>query len=205
MENWEKVIKRIYEKHEDEIKRRIRIFESYSKLSKEEKFIELCFCILVAGNSLQKTLFIWKNIGKDFLFLNERELKEKLKKLGYRFYNLRASFIIKNREKMDILEKIECSKQFREILVKNFYGIGYKEASHFLRNIGCKNLAIIDRHVLNFLKKFNLIKEIPKNLTRKKYLEIEDLLENMAIKINISLVELDFCIFYHETKNFPEK
>ncbi|GAJ17855.1 unnamed protein product, partial [marine sediment metagenome] len=31
--------------------------------------------------------------------------------------------------------------KLREWVVKNFKGLGYKEASHFLRNIGYKNFA----------------------------------------------------------------
>ncbi|MEM2975891.1 MAG: N-glycosylase, partial [Candidatus Bathyarchaeia archaeon] len=86
----------------------------------------------------------------------------------------------------------------REWLVKNIKGIGYKEASHFLRNIGFTNLAIIDFHILNILTRHKLIKK-PKTLTRKNYLEIEQTLKNIAEKLNLTLAELDLYLWYIET------
>jgi N-glycosylase/DNA lyase len=39
----------------------------------------------------------------------------------------------------------------REYLVEKLYGIGYKEASHFLRNTGIFDFAILDKHILRIL------------------------------------------------------
>jgi len=104
-------------------------------------------------------------------------------------------------------EKVKKLPDFylREWLVKNLKGIGYKEASHFLRNIGYKNFAILDRHVLKFLFKNKMIEKIPTNLTKTKYLSIENKLKKLADKFNITLAELDFFIFYSETGSFPQK
>jgi len=66
----------------------------------------------------------------------------------------------------------------------------YKEASHFLRNIGSTNLAIIDFHIINLLINYGLI-EKPKTITCKKYLEIEGLLREIADKLDLNLAELD--------------
>jgi len=85
-----------------------------------------------------------------------------------------------------------------EWLVKNISGIGYKEASHFLRNIGFTNLAIVDFHILNLLARHGLI-EKPKTLTRKKYLEIEEVLRAIAEKLDLNLAELDLYLWYMET------
>ena len=76
----------------------------------------------------------------------------------------------------------------REWLVKNIKGIGYKEASHFLRNIGYKNIAIIDFHILDLLVKNNLLKEKPKTLTKGKYLEIENILRKLAQNLCILII-----------------
>ncbi|MCK4265146.1 hypothetical protein KAW80_02185 [Candidatus Babeliales bacterium] len=64
--------------------------------------------------------------------------------------------------------------------MKNIKGIGYKEASHFLRNVGYNDVAIIDRHVLRFLKREKLIQEIPKTTTPKKYLAFEKILSGFV-------------------------
>ena len=78
-------------------------------------------------------------------------------------------------------------------------GLGYKEASHFLRNIGRDDVAIIDRHVLRYLHKNNYIDKIPGNLSRKTYLEIEKILEDIADENDLNLAELDLYIWYYET------
>jgi N-glycosylase/DNA lyase len=135
-------------------------------------------------------------------------LREKLKSLGYRFYNRRSEYIVEAREKINLLKEILKEKRkerLRDMLVKNFKGIGYKEASHFLRNLGYKDFAILDRHVLKTLKKYKVIEEIPKTLTKKKYLEIEEKLRKISKKLNISLAELDFYLFYLSSKSFPIK
>ena len=62
----------------------------------------------------------------------------------------------------------------RDYLVKNIKGLGLKEASHILRNIGFRNYAILDRHILKNLKKHNVITNIPQTLTPKTYFEIEN-------------------------------
>ena len=73
-----------------------------------------------------------------------------------------------------------------------------KEASHFLRNIGYKNLAIIDFHILDLLEKHRLI-EKPKTLSPKNYAIIENILKSIAQKTNTSLGELDLYLWYKET------
>src|SRR5256885_1237436 len=69
-------------------------------------------------------------------------------------------------------------KELREFLVDNVKGLGMKEASHFMRNIGIgKDLAILDRHILKNLKLYGVVDEIPNSLTQKKYLDIESKLK----------------------------
>ena len=200
-----KILKKIKEKYENNAKNFLRKFKR--NYSEEEIFLELCFCILVANSNMKKTYEIWKKIGRDFLTLSKEKLIEKLKSLGYRFYNRRSEYIVEAREKTNLLKDIlkEKKEKLRDLLVKNFRGIGYKEASHFLRNLGYEDFAILDRHVLKTLEKYKVIKEIPRTLTKKKYLEIEEKLREISKKLNISLVELDFYLFYLSSKSFPIK
>jgi len=76
--------------------------------------------------------------------------------------------------------------------------LGLKEASHFLRNIGFDDYAIIDFHIVDLLVKENLIKR-PKTITPKIYLEIETVLKKLAIQVNLTLAELDLYLWYLET------
>jgi hypothetical protein len=86
-----------------------------------------------------------------FINYPEEKLRDELKKVKYRFYNLRSSFIVKARPVMDMLPDIARSMdpwEAREFLVENVKGIGYKEASHFLRNVGVFRFAILDKHII---------------------------------------------------------
>jgi N-glycosylase/DNA lyase len=91
-----------------------------------------------------------------------------------------------------ILSEPASALELREWLVKNVLGLGYKEASHFLRNIGRNDgLAILDRHILRNLKRLGVIKSIPKSISRKYYLDIEQRFSKFAIDLGIALDELD--------------
>lgn len=183
---------------------RMREFKALGKKSSNEIFKELCFCILTANFNAERSIFIQKEIGNGFLTLPEKTLAKKLKKLGYRYPNTRAKYISEARKCKDTLKKTLTSfkneNEIREWLVKNIKGFGYKEASHFLRNISYKNFAIIDFHIVDLLAKNNLI-EKPKNkcLNRIKYLEIEKLLEKIAKKSKLTLAELDLYLWCLET------
>jgi len=76
------------------IKNTLRSFKKNIRLNSEQKFLELCFCILVANTSLMKTKKIWDEINKGFIYFSKNSLKRKLKKLGYRFYNKRTNYIV---------------------------------------------------------------------------------------------------------------
>jgi len=203
---WIMLIKKIEELKNSEIKdiidKRISEFKSFKNKSNEEWFKELCFCILTANFTAEGGIKIQKEIGDGFLTLPKEELEEKLKILGHRFYRKRAEFIVLARRFKnikDIVESFEYEKVAREFLVRNIKGIGYKEASHFLRNVGYDDVAIIDRHILRELYENNYIDEIPKTLSRKKYLEIENILRDIGKEVNLKLSELDLYIWYLRT------
>ena len=179
---------------------RLKELEELGK-NKNTVFKELCFCLLTANYSAEGGIKIQKCINEGFFTLSEEELTGELKKLGHRFPAARSKYIVEARkhcEPLSFLTKTMKDTALREWLVKNVKGLGYKEASHFLRNIGYKNLAIIDFHIIDALVKGDVI-ERPKTLTPKRYLEIERKLQEIAEKTNLSLAELDFYLWYMET------
>jgi len=183
---------------------RMKEFSDLRNKNSNEIFKELCFCFMTANFSAQGGIKIQNAIGNGFLTISEEELAKKLSELGHRFPNARAKFVILAQPHKDtikdILEKLEDENLMREWIVKNIKGIGMKEASHFLRNIGYKNVAIIDFHIVDLLAKHNLIKK-PKNraLTQKKYLEIEGVLKKISEAVGLNLGELDLYLWYEET------
>ena len=85
----------------------------------------------------------------------------------------------------------------RDRLIKTVDGLGYKEASHFLRNIGIGlELAILDRHILRCLKDFRVIDTIPDALTPQRYKDIEHSMQDFCKSINIPISHLDFIFWY---------
>jgi N-glycosylase/DNA lyase len=181
---------------------RLMEFHIIKENSKEEIFKELCFCIMTANCSAMKCIEVHDHIGDDFLTFSEIKLTKKFKELGYRFPNVRSSFIIKARDKLVLLEDIIKSGNddinLREWIVKNVKGIGYKEASHFLRNIGYIEYAIVDFHIVDLLVKYNIV-EKPKTMTKSKYLEIEGILKNIGKELQLNMAELDLYLWYLET------
>ncbi len=113
----------------------------------------------------------------------------------------RKLFLVDGR--INLKEKISAHVSVydkREWLVSNVKGIGYKESSHFLRNIGFgDDIAILDRHILKNLAACCVIDEIPGSLPGKKYLIIEKKMAGFSKKLEIPLSHLDFVLWNKET------
>ncbi|MFH8093129.1 MAG: N-glycosylase/DNA lyase [Candidatus Aenigmatarchaeota archaeon] len=204
-------IYKLYEEKKDEIKAKIREFEEMKNASDEKIFAELAFCLCTPQSKAKECEKAIKMLEENKLlfFGNEKQIIPFLNKI--RFAKNKARFIVLARQQFlknqkikmkEFLNQFKNSMEAREWLVKNVKGLGYKEASHFLRNIGfAKDLAILDRHVLRCLLDFNVIKELPKTLTGRKYFEIEEKMKEFSKKVGISLVELDLLLFYRQTGN----
>jgi N-glycosylase/DNA lyase len=184
------------------VAKRMREFKDVGGKGNEIWFSELCFCILTANSTAKLGLKIQGELGDGFMTLPVGELTRRLKGLGHRFYNKRAEFIVSARRYSrikDIITEFPEPQQAREWLVENVYGIGWKEASHFLRNVGYDDVAILDRHILALLQENGIIKEAPKTLTRRRYMEIEELFKDLARKVNLSPAELDLYMWCMKT------
>jgi N-glycosylase/DNA lyase len=201
----EKIISKINTLKESDINKlvqqRINDFKKIDIESNDELFKELCFCILTANFNAERSIKIQDKLGECFINDSKEELESKLKELGHRFPNARARYINESKKCKDSLKKIikfHDKNKLREWIVDNVTGLGYKEASHFLRNIGFEDYAIVDFHIVDILVKYNLLKR-PKTITKRKYLEIENILRKIAQKTNLNLAELDLYLWYMET------
>lgn len=202
-------LRQLYLEKKDELKKRLQDFNQVSQESDERVFAELAFCVCTpqskattcwnAITSLQKNNLLFSgNAEKIKPFLNAVRFSENKSK-----YIVEARNFFANNSQLQIKNKLknfQNSQQVRDWLVENVKGFGMKEASHFLRNIGMGNdLAILDVHILKNLKEFGVIKEIPKNLTPKKYVEIEQQMKGFSEKIGIPFDELDLLLWSKET------
>jgi N-glycosylase/DNA lyase len=78
-------------------------------------------------------------------------------------------------------------------------GLGYKEASHFLRNIGFPGYAILDKHILNSLLEMGVISKRMRPSTAAGYLAIEKRLEQFAGELGIDMDHLDLLLWSRKT------
>ncbi|VVB76180.1 N-glycosylase/DNA lyase [Candidatus Tiddalikarchaeum anstoanum] len=179
---------------------RLKEFEELGKKNNDDWFSELCFCILTANSKARTALAIQKELGpKGFCNLNREDISKCIQRNKHRFHNNKSRFIIEARQFKNIktiLSQFKDEFMMREWLVKNVKGLGYKEASHFLRNVGFKNVSILDRHILNLLYENNYITKVPKPLTKKNYFEIEKIFQKLAKEMNMSCAELDLYMWY---------
>ncbi len=165
-------------------------------------FSEACFCILTANSSASLGIKIQKEIGiEGFKEYPLEKLYQIIASKGHRFAMQRAERIVALREKEGLLlelSKFENGKEVREILVREVKGYGYKESSHFLRNIGFDDVAIIDRHISRWLFENGFVKP-RKTITKRVYMEAEEALEEISSELGLTLSELDLYIFYIKT------
>ena len=198
-------IKRIHFSLQEDIQKRLEDFRL--KKNDEEIFAEMIFCLLTPQSKAKLCWHAVENLLKKDLLLkgDNKQIVEELK--GVRFKYKKAGYIIEARKffmKNDgikqRLEKFRDTGEAREWLVNNVKGMGYKEASHFLRNIGLgENLAILDRHILKNLNLLGVIQKIPDSLSKKKYMEIEKKMKKFAEEIGIKMSHLDLVLWYKET------
>jgi N-glycosylase/DNA lyase len=203
-------LKKIYRIKKKEIISRLKEFKNlWLTGNDEEIFTELTFCLLTPQSKAQSCWEAILNLKKkDLLVKGDVEnIKHFIRCI--RFKNKKAEYILKARELFmndnrfsikSFIRKFEDIYECREWFVQHIKGIGYKEASHFLRNIGFgEKLAILDRHILKNLKQLGVIKDIPQSMSRLKYLEIEKNMKNFAKKIDIPLSHLDLLFWSKET------
>jgi len=193
----------LYKKFHNEIQKRKQEFVN-GKKDKTLVLKELCFCLLTpqskATNCWQAVEILFK---KGFPKMTVSQIQSVLKKYT-RFYKTKTKWVIEATKKFDIIWQL-VNKNFepeilREILVREIKGMGYKETSHFLRNIGYSfDLAIIDRHILQNLLYYRVISSIPKSINKNRYLELEQKFIKFSQDIKISLVDLDLLFWAKQT------
>jgi len=176
---------------------RWREFEKLRKEGTEEDlFSELCFCVLTANWSAQGGIKAQKFINNGFVHLTKEELSQKLREVGHRYPEARAEYIISNRWIINRLKDLLKEEDPREFIVMNVKGLGWKESSHFLRNVAYTNYAILDKHVLRIMHQYGLIDEIPKGWTKKRYLDYEERLRKVANDFGEHLGKFDLYLWY---------
>ena len=197
-----------YKKRKSAIKKRLKEFTKIYHMTDSDIFAELAFCIFTPQSKALACDAAVKNLKSKGLLFNADAQKISRNISGVRFHNNKAVYLVNarniltNSKGIDIKSRIDKKDIFntREWFVKNIKGIGHKEASHFLRNIGLgKDLAILDVHILCNLVKYKVVKELPKTISSKAYIDIENKMRMFSKEIHIPIDELDLLFWAKQT------
>lgn len=185
---------------------RLSEFKQVNKTAtSNELFRELVFCILTANASAKMALRSINVLDSIIYNGTEKDIENRLRGV-YRYPKVRANYIVRSRSflqlyyEMDIrkiLKELPDQNQLREFLVKNIVGIGFKECSHFLRNIGYSGYAILDKHVISMLNLLGCAVRKPRS--KIEYREIEKMMIDFAKRIDINIDELDLLFWSYKT------
>jgi N-glycosylase/DNA lyase len=200
----------VYAAKRREIRDRLAEFARVGRTgSPEALFEELTFCIFTAGASARMGLRSVESV-RPFLMSGTVSDIQRALTGRHRFPNNRGAYVYETREYLkelcglrvqEALKGLRLADERRDFLAanRNVRGIGYKEASHFLRNIGYRGYAILDKHVLTRITEFEVIESPKPPSTKKSYLAIEERLKGFADSIGIDFDELDLLLWYTKT------
>jgi len=203
-------IKTAHSERRTEILKRLSEFEAVWQTGTDERlWEEMVFCFFTGGCSARMGLRSVEAIRPILLSGNQDELAAALRG-KHRYPNARASYIVASREFLQEhcnlrlrkkLQSFDNDLERRDWLVKEkrIKGLGYKEASHYLRNIGLKGYAILDKHILRSLAELEIIDDAKPPNTRLKYLAVEEKLKNLAKITQIDFDELDLVLWSLKT------
>jgi N-glycosylase/DNA lyase len=206
-------IERIREAHAArarDIRRRLAEFRAVRRQASDERlWEELVFCIFTAGASARMGLRSVEAVRALLAEGTHEELARALDK-KHRYPNSRSGYIVVTRDYL----RADCGMRLRERLEsfddplarrdwlareRRIKGLGYKEASHYLRNVGFRGYAILDKHILRSLAELGVLESPKPPTTRTRYLDIEEALRRFAARLAIDFDELDLVLWSMKT------
>ncbi|HEX3036148.1 MAG TPA: N-glycosylase/DNA lyase [Thermodesulfobacteriota bacterium] len=192
------------------IKARLKEFKQVFEQGDDRRiFEELVFCIFTANASAKMGLKAVDAVRDILMDADTEDLSSRLQHV-HRFPNARARYIVHTREFLkkefnfrlkDLILSFSDRLERRDFFAnhKDIKGVGFKESSHFLRNIGFRGYAILDKHILQSLYEFGVIDNPNPPVIRDKYLQIENKFNEFANKLEIDSDELDLLLWSEKT------
>lgn len=205
-------IRALHNARKKEIRARLDQFRELWRKGNDAQFWEeLVFCIFTAGASARMGFRAVEAVRPLLMDGGREEMTLALRNAGaHRFPVERPGYIVVTRRylrehcEMALRKKLQSFAdpiERRDWLAqeKQIKGLGYKEASHFLRNIGLMGHAILDKHVMNCLMDLKVVETPKPPATRARYLEVEGKLRVFAREIRIDFDELDLVLWSMKT------
>ena len=202
-------LRRRYREKREAIRARLRSFASVFEEGDERVlFEELVFCILTSNASARMGLRAVQRVRDVLMEGDEEQIRERLRN-AYR-YPGHARYIVATREYLkeccglrlrDLLLSFDDPQDRRDFFARNpgVKGLGYKQASHFLRNVGFKGYAILDKHVTAALYEMGVLPSPVPPTSRGRYLEAEAKLAALSRRLGVDMDEMDLLLWSEKT------
>lgn len=203
-------IRKVHAERRADIRIRISEFRRiWQSGSDDELWEEMVFCFFTGGCSAKMGLRSVEAVRSLLKHGRQDQLAKALTGV-HRYPNARSRYIVESRKFLsehcgfklrEKLTSFECDLERRDWLAKEkgVKGLGYKEASHFLRNIGMTGYAILDKHVLNCLAELKIIDDPKPPNTRSRYLSTEAKLKQFSEQSGIDFDEMDLVLWSMKT------
>jgi N-glycosylase/DNA lyase len=202
-------LRNLHAKVEKRIAARLEEFAAIGRnASDEQLFAELAFCLFTPQSKAKSCwTAVCRLVDEDIILcVVPKKLSSRME--GVRFHHNKGRYVTEaqrlftKRGALRVRESIsrfDDPRDLREWLVENVRGMGHKEASHFLRNIGSgANLAILDRHILRNMVALGAMKGMPKSITPNAYLALEKDFLALAKRLRIPPDHLDMLLWNKE-------
>ncbi len=188
-------IARLYDERRDEIRRRL---DDFAAVPASEWFYECCFCILTPQSSAVHADAVVQELRSVAFFDNGNDVEYLLRNPAsyIRFHVTKHKRLHRLREQWPqvihlLTDSSYTALERRNTLADIVNGYGLKEASHAMRNIGFRGVAILDRHLLRLLVRCGVYDDIPPVATRTAYWGVEQQFMGYANDVGIDMDELD--------------
>ena len=194
------------------IRARLREFHQVWQAGSDARlWEEMVYCIFTAGASARMGLRSVEAVRPLLKAGRRPAMTRALVKAGaHRFPNARPAYVVSTRSYLqksismrlrDRLNELSDPFDRRDWLARapQIKGLGYKEASHFLRNVGFKGYGILDKHIVRSLSELGVIDSPKPPAGRDRYLAIEARMREFAQEVQIDFDELDLVLWSMKT------
>jgi len=194
------------------IQARLQEFSQLWQTASDERlWEEMVYCIFTAGASAKMGLRSVEALRPLLAKGRQQTMTRALVAAGaHRFPNARPAYVVITRNylqrsfSMRLRERLASFSnpvERRDWLATEpqIKGLGYKEASHYLRNIGFKGYSILDKHIVRCLAELGVIDSPKPPTNRNRYLDTEGRMQQFAADIGIDFDELDLVLWSIKT------
>jgi len=195
-----------------EIRARLREFRQVWQTASDARlWEEMVYCIFTAGASAKMGLRSVEAVRPLLAKGQQQAMTRALVAAGaHRFPNARPAYVVTTRDYLQSSFSMRLREQlnsFRDPFERRDWlateprikGLGYKEASHYLRNIGFKGYSILDKHIVRCLAELGVIDSPKPPANRQRYLESESRMRQFAVAAGIDFDELDLVLWSIKT------